>query len=88
MCVFGCLGVCVSLCLCLSLSVLVTFLVWHPDSSDAFVALPGGLGTADELFEVFSWLKLGYINKPVAVLNTCGFYDSLLDFLKRCVAEK
>jgi uncharacterized protein (TIGR00730 family) len=46
-----------------------------------FIALPGGLGTLEELFEVWTWGQLGYHGKPVALLNVAGFYDSLLAFL-------
>jgi uncharacterized protein (TIGR00730 family) len=49
--------------------------------SDAFVALPGGLGTLDELFEVLTWAKLGLHGKPVAVLNTGAYFDHLLSWL-------
>ncbi|RAJ47031.1 hypothetical protein K353_00232 [Kitasatospora sp. SolWspMP-SS2h] len=46
---------------------------------DCFVALPGGLGTVEELFEVWAWLILGHHGKPVTVLNTDGYWDGLLD---------
>ena len=46
-----------------------------------FIALPGGIGTLEELFEVMTWLQLGYHAKPVGVLNVNGFYDGLLAFL-------
>lgn len=49
--------------------------------SDGFVALPGGIGTLEELFEVMTWLQLGYHRKPVGLLNTMGFYDALLRFM-------
>ena len=51
------------------------------DLSDAFVALPGGLGTLEELAEVLTWLQLGFHLKPVGVLNMNGFYDPLLRLL-------
>lgn len=51
------------------------------ERSDAFVALPGGIGTLEELFEVWTWHTLGYHAKPVGVLNVAGYYDSLLGFL-------
>lgn len=47
--------------------------------ADAFIALPGGIGTFEELLEVFTWLQLGYHHKPVALLNIAGFYDPLLN---------
>ena len=56
------------------------------DESDAFIALPGGLGTLEELFEVLTWAQLGYHNKPIGLLNVDGYYDSLLDFLDRAAA--
>ncbi len=51
--------------------------------SDAFIALPGGIGTMEELFEVFTWRQLGYHNKPVGVLNICGFFNELHLLLER-----
>ena len=51
------------------------------DLSDAFIALPGGIGTAEELLEVFTWLQLGIHAKPVAILNINGYFDHLLQFL-------
>ena len=49
--------------------------------TDAFVALPGGIGTFDELFEAWTWNALGYHAKPFCLLNVHGFWDRLLDFL-------
>lgn len=49
----------------------------------AFLALPGGLGTLDELFETLTWAQLGFHRKPVALLNTAGYFDDLLRFLDR-----
>lgn len=49
--------------------------------SDAFIALPGGIGTFEELFEVWTWLQLGFHHKPVSLLNTEGYWDGLLRFL-------
>jgi uncharacterized protein (TIGR00730 family) len=57
------------------------------DFSDAFVALPGGAGTLEELFEVYTWAQLGYHHKPVGVLNIDGFYDPLISLLKHTVSE-
>jgi uncharacterized protein (TIGR00730 family) len=57
------------------------------DLSDAFVAMPGGAGTLEELFEVFTWAQLGYHQKPVAVLNIDGFYDPLVSLLRHTVDE-
>jgi len=49
--------------------------------ADGFIALPGGLGTFEELFEVWTWAQLGYHKKPCALLNIGGFYDKLASFL-------
>jgi hypothetical protein len=57
------------------------------DLSDAFVALPGGAGTLEELFEVYTWAQLGYHHKPVAALNIDGFYDPLIALLAHTVSE-
>ena len=57
------------------------------ERSDAFVALPGGIGTFEELFEVWTWRQLGYHNKPVGLLNVAGYYDGLLSFLQTSVAS-
>jgi uncharacterized protein (TIGR00730 family) len=51
------------------------------EAADAFVALPGGIGTLEELFEVWTWQHLGYHHKPVALLNVAGFYQPLLQFM-------
>ena len=57
------------------------------DLSDAFLALPGGIGTMDELFEAWTWTQLGLHRKPCALLNQDGYYDPLLEFLDRAVEE-
>ena len=54
---------------------------------DAFLALPGGIGTFEELFEVWTWRQLGYHDKPVGLLNVAGYYDGLLSFLRHSMAE-
>lgn len=56
--------------------------------SDGFVALPGGLGTLDELFEILAWAQLGIHSKPVGLLNTNGFYDGLMKFLDHVNSER
>ncbi|MEL7936759.1 MULTISPECIES: TIGR00730 family Rossman fold protein [Pseudomonas] len=56
--------------------------------SDAFIALPGGLGTLEELFEVWTWGQLGYHAKPLGVLEVDGFYAPLLTFLDHLVQER
>jgi uncharacterized protein (TIGR00730 family) len=55
--------------------------------SDAFVALPGGIGTLEELIEVYTWSFLGIHSKPLAVLNTAGFYDGLSAFLDHATGQ-
>ncbi|RYG85728.1 TIGR00730 family Rossman fold protein [bacterium] len=55
--------------------------------SFGFVAMPGGIGTLEELFEVWTWTQLGIHAKPVALLNVAGYYDSLLHFLDNGVIE-
>lgn len=56
--------------------------------SGAFIALPGGIGTLEELFEVWTWLQLGFHTKPIGLLNTAGYYDHLLSFIDHQVAER
>jgi uncharacterized protein (TIGR00730 family) len=55
--------------------------------SDAFVALPGGIGTLEELIEVFTWSQLGLHTKPLGVLNVNGYYDGLGAFLDHAVEQ-
>ncbi len=55
--------------------------------SDGFIALPGGIGTFEELFEIWTWAQLGYHAKPVALFNVDGFYDRLLAFLDQVTDE-
>ena len=57
------------------------------DLADAFLILPGGIGTLEELFEVITWQSIGLHTKPVLLVNIAGFYDHLLAFLDHCVAE-
>ena len=57
------------------------------ERSDAFLALPGGIGTFEELFEVWTWRQLGYHDKPIGLLNVAGYYDALLGFLHTSVAS-
>lgn len=51
--------------------------------ADGFIALPGGIGTLEELFEQWTWAQLGIHAKPIGLLNVGGYFDSLLDFLER-----
>ena len=57
------------------------------DRSDAFVALPGGYGTCDELFEIITWAQLGIHRKPVAILHANGFFTPLFAWLDHIVSE-
>lgn len=57
------------------------------ERSDAFIALPGGIGTFEELFEVWTWRQLGYHDKPIGLLNVEGYYDALLGFLGQTVTH-
>lgn len=55
--------------------------------ADAFIALPGGFGTLEELFEILTWAQLGLHRKPVALVNVAGYFDELLGFLDRASAD-
>jgi uncharacterized protein (TIGR00730 family) len=55
--------------------------------SDGFVAMPGGIGTMEEFFEVLSWAQLGVHEKPCGLLNVAGYYDPLIQFLDRAVEQ-
>ncbi|WP_027015866.1 LOG family protein [Comamonas composti] len=57
------------------------------EHSDAFVALPGGIGTFEELYEIWTWRQLGYHDKPIGLLNVDGYYDGMLQFLQSCVGH-
>lgn len=57
------------------------------ERADAFLALPGGIGTLEELFEVWTWRQLGYHDKPVGVLDVAGYYAELLAFLRSSVRQ-
>ena len=57
------------------------------DLSDAFIALPGGIGTIEEFFEAVTWSQLGFHRKPCGLLNVCGYYDHLIAFLDHMVAQ-
>lgn len=57
------------------------------DLSDGFIALPGGLGTLEELFEILTWAQLGFHQKPCGLLNIDGYYDCLITFLDHGVDE-
>ena len=57
------------------------------DLADAFVALPGGYGTLEELFEVLTWAQIGYHRKPIGLLNVAGFYNPLLAMIDHGIQE-
>ncbi len=57
------------------------------DRADAFVALPGGFGTLEEIAEVTTWAQIGMHDKPVGLLNVDGYWDGLLAFLERAVHD-
>lgn len=57
------------------------------ERADAFLALPGGIGTLEEFFETWTWRQLGYHDKPVGLLNLNGYYDMLLAFLQTSVND-
>lgn len=57
------------------------------ESSDAFIALPGGIGTLDELFEAWTWRGIGYHDKPIGLLDVAGYYEPLLAFLGSMVQK-
>jgi uncharacterized protein (TIGR00730 family) len=57
------------------------------DLSDGFIAMPGGIGTLEELFEMLTWQQIGFHKKPVGLLNVNGFYDGLLSFLDHQVNQ-
>jgi uncharacterized protein (TIGR00730 family) len=58
------------------------------ERSDVFMALPGGIGTLEELFEVWTWRKLGYHDKHIGILNTAGYFNHLLAFLKSSMTQE
>ncbi|MBC3931371.1 LOG family protein [Undibacterium curvum] len=55
--------------------------------AQGFIAMPGGIGTLEELFEVMTWSQLGFHHKPVGLLNTQGFYDGLIQFLQHTTEQ-
>ena len=57
------------------------------ERADVFLAIPGGIGTFEEFFEVWTWRQLGYHDKPVGLLNTAGYYDGLLQFAHHSVTQ-
>lgn len=57
------------------------------DQADGFVALPGGMGTLEELFEILTWAQLGFHHKPIGLLNVAGYFDPLVRFLDHSVDQ-
>ena len=57
------------------------------EKADAFIALPGGIGTFEEFYEVWTWRQLGYHDKPIGILNSLGYYDKLLGFIGQVVEQ-
>ena len=57
------------------------------ERADLFIALPGGIGTLEELYEVWTWRQLGYHDQPIGLLNVDGYYDGMLSFMAHTVAE-
>lgn len=58
------------------------------DLSDGFIALPGGFGTLEEIFEIITWAQLGHHEKPCGFLDVCGYYSKLIDFLDHTVSQR
>lgn len=58
------------------------------ERADAFLAMPGGIGTLEELFEVWTWRQLGYHDKPIGLLNTAGYFDPLLQFIRHSLEQQ
>jgi uncharacterized protein (TIGR00730 family) len=58
------------------------------DLSDGFIAMPGGMGTLEELFEVLTWSQLGLHDKPIGLLNVDGFYNGLLGFMQHLIDQR
>jgi uncharacterized protein (TIGR00730 family) len=58
------------------------------ERADAFLAMPGGIGTLEELFEVWTWRQLGFHDKPIGLLNTAGYFDPLLQFMRHSLEQQ
>lgn len=58
------------------------------DLCDGFIALPGGIGTLEELFEILTWAQLGRHKKPIGILNTNGYYDELMTFMHKMISKE
>ena len=87
-------GLCVDELVHQNLTELVTVVGMHErkakmiDLADAFIAMPGGIGTMDELFEVWTWYQLGIHSKPVGILNVEGYFDGLIEYLHQMVTQE
>ncbi|MDA0830741.1 MAG: TIGR00730 family Rossman fold protein [Proteobacteria bacterium] len=87
-------GLCVDELVHQNLTELVTVVGMHErkakmiDLADAFIAMPGGIGTMDELFEVWTWYQLGIHSKPVGILNVEGYFDGLIEHLHQMVTQE
>jgi len=57
------------------------------EHADGFIAMPGGIGTLEELFETLTWAQLGFHEKPIGLFNVAGFYDPLIDFLRHQTSQ-
>jgi len=57
------------------------------ERADTFVALPGGIGTFEELFEVWAWRQLGYHDKPIGILGSRGYYERMMDFMTQVIED-
>jgi len=57
------------------------------EHADGFIAMPGGIGTLEELFETLTWAQLGFHEKPIGLLNVAGFYDPLIEFLRHQTSQ-
>ena len=57
------------------------------EAADGYIALPGGFGTFEELFEILTWAQLSFHQKPTGILNVCGYYDSLCEFIECSIRE-
>ena len=87
-------GLCVDELVHQNLTELVTVVGMHErkakmiDLADAFIAMPGGIGTMDEFFEAWTWYQLGIHDKPVGILNVEGYFDGLIEYLHQMVTQE
>ena len=87
-------GLCVDELVHQNLTELVTVVGMHErkakmiDLADAFIAMPGGIGTMDEFFEAWTWYQLGIHDKPVGIFNVEGYFDGLIEYLHQMVTQE